>query len=183
MKRSLSRAMIAAAAALIVTGLSTQPSQSGAVTTSLFLPLQGDVVFPTTACGAGEPVSLGGMVHVVSILLPMPPPISQSPVPPPIRLHFNMAGVLGTGETSGNTFVMTGAQDFSGPTPPPITPQGFALQPNPPPIFQLEGTDACAGKAQLPVNFNLIFDSSGHLLPSSSAGFGQCTTDLGCTGG
>ena len=85
--------------------------------------------------------------------------------------------------SSGSTYVATGAQDVLQPGPPPITPQGFALTPQPPPIFQLEGTDSCAGQAQLPVNFNLIFDSSGHLLSGSSASLGQCTTDLGCTGG
>src|SRR5690348_13986768 len=87
-----------AVAALVITGFGAGPTQAGgAVTTSLFLPLQGDLVFPTTSCGAGEPVSLSGMIHVVSILLPEPPPISQGPAPPPIKLHFNVAGVMGTG--------------------------------------------------------------------------------------
>jgi hypothetical protein len=42
-----------------------------------------------------------------------------------------------------------------------------------------------AGQAQLPVNFNLFFDSSGHLLPGSSASLGQCTVDNAqlCGGG
>jgi hypothetical protein len=177
MQSKLKRAGIAMAA-LLITGLGAAPAQSGgAVTTSLFLPLQGDVVFPTTSCGAGEPVALSGMVHVVSILLPVPPPISQGPSPPPIRLHFNMAGVMGTGSPSGNTYVATGAQEVLMPSPPPITPQGFALQPSPPPIFQLEGTDSCVGKAQLPVSFNLMFDGGGHLLPGSSASLGQCSLD------
>src|SRR5437763_5448622 len=115
--RYVSRGIGVAAAALLVSGLGAGPMQAaGAVTTSLFLPLQGNVVFPTTSCAAGEPVALGGMVHVVSILLPMPPPITP---PNPVRLHFNMAGVMGTGALSGNTYVATGAQEVLLPNPPP----------------------------------------------------------------
>jgi hypothetical protein len=173
-----------AIAALFIAGLGAGPAQAGgAVTTSLFLPLQGTVFVSPGPCA--ENVPLSGMVHVVSILQPAPPPISQNPSPPPVKLHFNMAGVMGTGAASGNTYVATGAQQVLAPQPPPISPQGFALQPMPPPIFQLEGTDSCAGEAQLPVNFNLIFDGSGHLLPNSTAGFGgQCSLDLpNCGGG
>ena len=176
------RGAIAATAICAIAGLGATPVDArGAVTTSLFLPLQGLVLNPNASCP--EQVPLSGMVHVVSIFYPSPPPISQAPGPPPIRLHFNMAGVMGTGLSSGSTYVATGAQDVLIPNPPPITPQGFALSPLPPPIFQLEGTDSCAGQAQLPVNFNLMFDGSGHLLPGSSASLGQCTTDLGCIGG
>jgi hypothetical protein len=169
---------IAVMAVYIVAVLSPTPVDAGgAVTTSTFLPLSGSVI----NAGGGscnELVNLSGMVHVVSIIMPNPPPISQNPQPPPIKVHFNMAGVLGTGSFSNATYVATGAQDFRMPAPPPITPQGFALAPTPPPIFQLEGTDSCAEQVQLPVNFNLIFDSTGHLLPSSTASLVCQVTDL-----
>jgi hypothetical protein len=175
MNRQLCRVTLAAAA-LTITELGAGPAQAGsAVTTSLFLPLQGTVVNPNASCP--EQVPLSGMVHVVSILMPQPPPITP---PSPVKLHFNMAGVIGTGSASGNTYVATGAQEVLMPTPPPITPQGFTLAPTPPPIFQLEGTDSCAGQAQLPVSFTLNFDQTGHLLPTSTAGFGQCSVDFPC---
>jgi hypothetical protein len=91
-----------------------------------------------------------------------------------------MAGVIGTGSASGNTYVASGAQEVLMPVPPPIIPGGPPISPQPPPIFQLEGTASCAGQLQLPVSFNLVFDQTGHLLPSSTAGFGQCSLDLGC---
>jgi hypothetical protein len=72
---------------------------------------------------------------------------------------------------SGNTFVATGAQQVLLPRGPPIMPDGppIRLQPNPPPVFQLEGTGSCAGEAQLPVSLTLNFDETRHLLPSSTA--------------
>jgi len=161
-----------AMAALFIAGLGVGPAQAGGVvTTSLFLPLQGTVVQPTDPCR--ENVPLGGMVHVVSIV----PPSPFTP-PSPIKLHFNMAGVLGTGETSGNTYIATGAAQVDIVPPSPIVPPNPIVPPSP--IFQLEGTGSCAGQAQLPVSFNLLFDQSGHLLPSSSASFGQCSVDHPC---
>jgi hypothetical protein len=199
MKTNLRRSGIAIAA-LVIAGLGAGPAEAaGAVTTSLFLPLMpGSVSILGGAC-AGDVVTLSGMVHVVSIFnpnpppisqAPAPPPISQSPGPPPIKLHLNMAGVMGTGGT-GNTYVATGAQKFEGPDAPPITPQGFTivlgpegppirLSPDGPPIFTLEGTGACTSQLQLPVSFKLVFDQTGHLLPTSTAGFGQCSLDLAC---
>ena len=181
--KSISRRTGIALAALLIAGFGAGPAQAGgAVTTSLFLPLiPGSVSIPGGAC-AGDAVTLSGMVHVVSILQPAPPPIKQAPDGPPIKLHFNMAGVMGTGSLSGNTYVATGAQTIELPNPPPVTPQGFSivLGPDAPPIFQLEGTGGCAGQAQLPVSFTLNFDQTGHVLPSSKASFGQCSLDVSC---
>jgi hypothetical protein len=75
--------------------VATPVDAGGAVTTSLFVPRQGVVLNPNTPCQ--EAVPLSGMVHVVSMLNPTSPPISQSPGPPPIKLHFSMARVMGTG--------------------------------------------------------------------------------------
>lgn len=165
-----------AIAALLMAGLGPDAAQAaGAVTTSLFLPLQGTVVFPGAAPGdpCHETVPLGGMVHVVSIV----PPSPVTP-PSPIKLHFNMAGVLGTGDTSGNTYVATGAAELDITPPSPIIPPSPITPPSP--IFTLEGTGSCAGKAQLPVSFTLMFDASGHLQPTSTASLGECSVDHPC---
>ena len=88
---------LTAAALCAVVGLTaTTADAGGAVTTSLFLSLSGNVSLPTEPClPIGEIVQISGKVHVVSIV--PPDPIT------PIRLHFNLADVMGTGQTSGNT--------------------------------------------------------------------------------
>ena len=169
----LRRTGLAAVALCAIAKLTATPVDAGGVvTTSMFLPLQGSVVNPAGAC-AGEQVALSGMIHVVSIFVP-PTPI----IPPdPIKLHFNMAGVLGTG-LSGNTYVATGAAQADVIPPTPIVPPSPIVPPTP--IFQLEGTGSCAGQAQLPVNFDLLFDAGGHLLPGSGASL-VCLSDVGCS--
>ena len=91
-------------------------------------------------------------MHVVSIV--PPDPIT------PIRLHFNLADVMGTGQTSGNTYIGTGAQDFEFQQvpPDPIAPVDFTLQ----------HTDGCRDTV-LPVSFTLNFDASGHLVGGSAS--------------
>ena len=172
------RSGIGAMALGAILGMEATPVDAGgAVTTSLFLPLVGTVFVSPGPCA--ENVPLSGMVHVVSIVPPSP--ISQSPGSPPIKLHFNMAGVLGTGETTGHPYVATGAARLDAVPPDPIAPQGFALSPNPPPVFELHGTGSCEAQFQLPVSFSLLFDSSGHLLPGSTANLGgQCSADIAC---
>jgi hypothetical protein len=95
----------------------------------------------------GDIVGISGKVHVVSIV--PPDPIT------PVRLHFNLADVMGTGQTSGN-----GAQDFQFKQvpPDPIAPVDFTLQ----------HTDGCQDTV-LPVSFTLNFDASGHLVGGSAS--------------
>ncbi len=137
----------------------------GAVTTSLFLPLTGNpLIFPPSPCASsGDTVPITGNVHVVSIVPPTPI------VPPsPIRLHFNLADVMGTGTMSGNIYIGTGVQDVTVPPTPVIPVQA---------TFTLQHTDGCAD-TPLPVFFILNFDASGHLLQDgSSASLGQCNFD------
>jgi hypothetical protein len=139
-----------------VAGLTaTTADAGGAVTTSLFLPLSGAVFVPTDPCvPIGETVAISGNVHVVSIILP-----NAAPNPLPIRLHFNLADVIGTGQTSGNTYIGTGAQDFEFQQvpPDPIAPVDFTLQ----------HTDGCRDTV-LPVSFTLNFDEGGHLVGGSA---------------
>jgi hypothetical protein len=118
-------------------------------------------------------VALDGLVHVVSIVPPTP--ISQSSQPQPIKLHFNIANVTGTGSSTQNTYIGTGAMTFDfiptetcAPTEPC----------HPPPVqFSLESTVGRAAKPLI-VNFTLTFDATGHLLQDgSSASLPQCTVD------
>jgi len=145
---------LTAAVLCAVAGLTATTAEAGgAVTTSLFLSLSGNVSAPTEPClPIGEIVQISGRVHVVSIV--PPDPIT------PIRLHFNLADVMGTGQTSGNTYIGTGAQDFEFQQvpPDPITPVDFTLQ----------HTDGCRDTV-LPVSFTLNFDASGHLVGGSAS--------------
>ena len=145
---------LTAAALCAVAGLTaTTADAGGAVTTSLFLSLSGAVFSPSDPClSNGDIVGISGKVHVVSIV--PPDPIT------PVRLHFNLADVIGTGQTSGNTYIGTGAQDFEFQQvpPDPIAPVDFTLQ----------HADGCRDTV-LPVSFTLNFDASSHLVGGSAS--------------
>jgi hypothetical protein len=178
MSDSLRRVGIAASAALIA-GLAAGPAQSGgAITTSLLLPVQiNSLVLPQSPClPNGDTVAISGEVHVVSLLIPGNPVIPGNPIK--LSVHFNMAGVDGTG-ASGNTYIGTGASKFEIPGNPVIP--GNPIVP-PPQIttFTLEHTDGCAA-TPLPLVFNLNLDESGHLMTNSTVSVGQlCNTDNVC---
>jgi hypothetical protein len=76
-------------------------------TTSLLLPLSGEFFHPPNPCvTAGETVSSTGNVHVVAHVTAV------------VRANFltdvytNLAGVTGRGETTGTTYIGTGAAKF-----------------------------------------------------------------------
>jgi hypothetical protein len=147
MRDKLRQVGIMAAALCAMVGLTaTTVDAGGAVTTSLFLSLSGNVSTPGDPClPNGDIVQISGSAHVVSIVPPTP--IN------PIRLHFNLADVMGTGQ-SGNGYIGTGAQDFEFQQvpPTPIIPVNFTLQ-----------------DTVLPVNFTLNFDQSGRLVGGSAS--------------
>ena len=92
---------------------------------------------------SGEYVSLGGEVHVVTL-------VRQGMV---TDIHLNLAGVQGIGQTTGNLYIGTGSQKFSqvaGPIPLGDMPV--------PALFTLEHTDGCASD-QLPLTAHLAFGS------------------------
>ena len=82
-------------------------------TSSLLLPLPDVSIFfvqPGPCVPSGEYVSLGGEVHVVTL-------VRQGMV---TDIHLNLAGVQGIGQTTGNLYIGTGSQKFSqvaGPIP------------------------------------------------------------------
>jgi hypothetical protein len=87
------------------------------------------------------------------------------------------ASVLGTGQTSGNLYIVTGSTKFIG------------LQFPPGPVvpvvanFMLETTNGCAS-VPLPLSFGLSFASDGTLLPESSVSIASATClpdQPGCT--
>lgn len=121
-------------------------------TTSLLLPLS-DVFFepPNPCVAAGENVPLAGNVHVVTTFPP-------EPFLRTVNIYLNMAGVQGTGQTSGSLYIGTGSNKLIGVAYPP---EPFLAN------FALEPTDGCAS-VTLPLSFNLVFASDGTLLPESS---------------
>jgi hypothetical protein len=147
-------------------GLTATPVDAGgAITTSSFLTLSGTVFTQGDPCSppGGDSVNLSGNVHVVTIVPPtaIVPPTPVVP-PSPIRLHFNMADVTGTGSSTGNTYILTGASTFVPPTP--IVPPTPVFQQV---MFNLESTVGCAAQP-IAVNFNLMMDATGHLVPDGS---------------
>jgi hypothetical protein len=172
MGRISRRTGLAALALCTMAGLTATPvDAAGAITTSLFLPLQGAVFAPTDPCvpPPGEQVILNGSVHVVSIVPPTPIIPGNA-----IKLHFNMADVTGTGRSTQNTCIGTGATTFDFIPTEPCTPTDPC---HPPVQFSLESTVGCATRPLI-VNFSLTFDATGHLLQDgSSASFPQCTSD------
>lgn len=121
-------------------------------TTSLLLPLS-DVFFepPSPCIAAGENVPLAGNVHVVTTYPPEPDLRT-------VNIYLNMAGVQGTGQTSGSLYIGTGSNKLIGAAYPP---EPFFAN------FALEPTNGCAS-VTLPLSFNLVFASDGTLLPESS---------------
>jgi hypothetical protein len=128
-------------------------------TTGLLLPLAGVIFFPPNPCvSAGENVALAGDVHVVTKVGPNFL----------TDVHLNMAGVQGTGQTSGSLYIGTGSQKFVGVQFPPVP--GF---PGVPifAIFTLEPTNGCAS-IPFTVTFGAAFGSDGTLLPESTVSLG-----------
>ena len=86
-------------------------------------------------------------------------------------VYLNMAGVQGTGQTSGGLYIGTGSQKFVGVQwpPVPIFPGGTIFA-----TFTLEPTNGCAS---LPffVTFTAAFSSDGTLLPESTVSLGGGT--------
>ena len=82
------------------------------------------------------------------------------------EVHLNLAGLQGTGQTTGNLYIGTGSQKFSN-LAQPIS--GVpAVQAN----FTLEHTDGCASDP-LPAIVSLAFDTAGNL--TGDSGWGTCT--------
>jgi hypothetical protein len=123
-------------------------------TTSLLLPLSGTFFHPRDPCvQAGENVALAGDVHVVT-------KVGQGFV---VDLHLNMAGVDGTGQTSGSLYIGTGSNKFIGIQFPsePCAPNPIRAN------FTLETTNGCAS-VPLPLTAQLCFAADGTLLPEST---------------
>jgi hypothetical protein len=133
----------------------------GCKTTSILLPLAGAIFFPPNPCvPAGENVALAGDVHVVTKVGPNFL----------TNVHLNMAGVQGTGQTSGGLYIGTGSQKFVGVQFPFAPAAPVPLQA----IFTLEATNGCASLPFV-VTFTAAFSSDGTLLSESTASLGGGT--------
>ena len=121
-------------------------------TTSLFLPVSGVFFFPPNPIiPAGEEVLLTGEVHVVAHVTAM---VGGNFI---TDLHINMAGLVGTGQTTGNMYVGTGSNKFLDVAwpPHPVSP--------PTPIqatFSLESTNR-GGSVPLLLDIALVFGPDG----------------------
>jgi len=107
-------------------------------------------------------VALAGVVHVVT-------KVGPNFV---TNVHLNMAGVQGTGQTSGGLYIGTGSQKFVGVQypPSPVFPPAPVL----PATFTLEATNGCASLPFL-VLFTAAFSSDGTLLTESTVSLGGGT--------
>ena len=130
------------------------PRCPGCTVTSLLLPLEGIVSTPGDPCvPTGEDVTLAGEVHVVT----------QARPNFVAMIHLNMAGVDGTGQTSGSLYIGTGSNKFIGIQFPsePCAPNPIRAN------FTLETTNGCAS-VPLPLTAQLCFAADGTLLPEST---------------
>jgi hypothetical protein len=109
-------------------------------------------------CISGQNVALAGDVHVVTKVGPNFL----------TDVHLNMAGVEGTGRTSGSLYVGTGSQKFVGVQYPPVP-----VFPSVP-IFATFTLEPTNGAASIPfsVTFSAAFGSDGTLLPESTVSLG-----------
>jgi hypothetical protein len=132
------------------------------------LPLAGEFFIPGDPCvPLGEQVVLAGNTHVVTQAFP------QNPVKT-VNVYLNMAGVQGTGQTSGGLYLGTGSNKVIGL---PWPPEPFLTLPVSA-SFSLEPTNGCAS-VPLPLNFDLHFASDGTLLPDSSVSIGGTCSAVG----
>lgn len=145
------------------------------VTTTLRVALTGSFFLNTGDQSSSEWIDFSGDVQLVVQAVP-PNPI----IPPtPVRIHANMAGVTGTGRTSGQHFVLNGSENFEADgdlpstlnlqgeyrliPPTPITPPNPIIPPDP----------------IMPVSFTVQVDQNG-IATSALATVGECTTDISC---
>jgi hypothetical protein len=136
---------------------------STCTTTSHLLTSGGTIFFPPNPCvPAGENVALAGEVHAVT-------KVGPNFV---ADVHLNMAGVQGTGQTSGGLYIGTGSQKFVGVQYPPAP--VFPPSPVLPATFTLETTNDCASLPFV-VAFTAAFSSDGTLLPESTVSLGGGT--------
>lgn len=149
---SLHKAGLCAGAgmALVLLSAGSAPaSERGAVVSHLMIPLTGTFSEPPDPClTSGETVAFTGTVHVVTILHRNGK----------LFAHLNLANVVGTGQTTGDTYIGVGAQNY-----PPVTLSSsqLVLQHE----FRLQSTQGCASQP-LPVTVTLDLAADGHVEPA-----------------
>src|SRR5215469_11587307 len=127
--------------------------------TNLFLPLSGLFSWPPDPIlPSGENVLLTGDVHVVARVEAVVGAQFLTDI------YLNMAGVTGTGQTTGGMYIGTGSNKYVNIDYPPTT----VIPPDPIHAnFSLEAARR-SGSVQLPLTFDLRFGTDGTLLPSST---------------
>ena len=135
------------------------PNCSSCTTTNLFLPLSGLFFYPPfPIVPSGENVLLTGDVHVVARVEAVVGGKFLTDV------YLNMAGVTGTGQTTGGMYIGTGSNKFVNvafPGDPVIPPDPIHAN------FYVEAARR-GGSVQLPLTFDLRFGTDGTLLASST---------------
>ena len=107
---------------------------------------------PGAGLPAGEFVPLSGRVHVVT---------EVNPTTSVGKLHVNMAGVSGVGQSSGDLFIGVGTNEQVGV---PVTSGANVFTGT----FTLEPTNGCAS-VPLPLKFTLNFNRDGTLNTAASS--------------
>jgi hypothetical protein len=124
---------------------------TGAIVSHLMIPLTGTISLPPDPCvPAGEPVSFTGDVHAVAIL-------HRNGA---LFVHLNLADVVGTGASTGDTYLGVGAHNFPH--------QSFSAQLVLQHDFRLQSTEGCASQP-LPVTVTLAFGGNGRVLPAPAS--------------
>ena len=131
---------------------SASAEDKGAVVSHLMIPLTGTFSLPSNPCvTSGESVTFTGNVHVVTILRR----------DGKLFVHFNIANAVGTGQTTGDTYIAAGAHNYP---PAPLSSSEVVLNHD----FRLQSTQGCASQP-LPITVTLDFASSGHVEPSPAS--------------
>jgi hypothetical protein len=95
------------AMAVLALGLVAGMAKADVLTTTFQMPFKVTVFNPATS----ELVDLAGQIHIVA-LVTINPCFMPGP-DTPITLHVNLDAVKGTGRSTGMSYTMTGAADFS----------------------------------------------------------------------
>jgi hypothetical protein len=131
---------------------STRADAKGAVVSHLMIPLTGTFSEPPDPCvTSGESVAFTGNVHVVTILRRNGE----------LFVHLNIADAVGTGQTTGDTYIAVGAHNYP---PAPLASSQLVLNHD----FRLQSTEGCASQP-LPITVTLDFSGNGHVEPSPAS--------------
>ena len=144
---------------LVLIGAAGGGAQPAQVVSNLTIPFNQSALVNNG--DAAEPVDFMGSVHLVVKFTVPPDPITP---PDPIRIHTNLMGVSGIGQTTGLRYEVTGAADFEF----QVNAQGnfsFVGSYHLVPPSPIKGDE----ELTLPIRYNVVLNESGEVTQASAS--------------